>query len=240
MKTKVVYVIAVHNEAAHLEKTLEILNGALTHYPIRAVILAENGSSDESLNACQKIKASWYPFPVEVLSLPKGDLGEALHAGLSLALDKFSDEDTWALLTAADLPFSLTDIEAFLKRNAESEFGLAIGSKAHAESVVPNRGRRALFSSVFYILRRVILNFDIKDTQGTVFIRIKYLPRVLPKTSSRGFFYTTDLIWQSHQEGLRIVELPVTLNPELRQSKVRAFRTGARMLGSLIQLRLKR
>lgn len=241
--------IPIHNEAATLEicidRMVEHLSNSV-HFKTHewGIVLAENGSSDRSIEICKQLATRYGPQKIKTLQLPKAGMGYALYDGtLSALKDAEPDRETehWVLMTAADLPFQFTDLEAFFKwMNSGNELSsFAIGSKAHADSRVAYSVKRRLMSFIFRVLRGLILGMKTADSQGSLFLRQDVVQLLFPKIKSRDFFFSTELTFLAEQLGIKVKELPIVYEGDIRQSSVKPVRDGYRMFKQLLQLRLR-
>lgn len=195
-------VVPAHNSGAVLDHTVQTLAAALADSPGAEVILVENGSRDRTWQRAQELAARSWAVPVVACQSPVG-LGEAYAEGIRRARGDL------VLLTADDLPFGMTDVASW--RAAGCPAGLAVGSKAHPASVVPRGFLRRLMTFVFTWLRRLLLDLQVGDTQGTVFVPTAWARGVLPRLVESGYLFSTELLYAAHLQGLAITEVPITL-----------------------------
>ncbi|MEP7160845.1 MAG: glycosyltransferase [Dermatophilaceae bacterium] len=167
------------------------------------ILVVENGSSDGTWALARELADDDADVPVRALRSAVG-LGRAYAAGLRHARCEV------ALLTADDLPFGLTDLQAW--RLAGRPAGLVVGSKAHPGSDVPRPVVRRALTAGFGWLGRRILDLDVGDTQGTVFVPTAWAQRVLPQIHSGGYLFPTELLFVAQSFGVPITEVPVTLD----------------------------
>jgi dolichol-phosphate mannosyltransferase len=235
----IIAIMPAHNEELLLRSRVQELIVHSQTRPIHAMILAENGSSDGTRQICDELCKKKDKIQISSLHLPIGDYGLALAEGIRWGLERFNHEKTWFLLTAADLPFGISDIDNFLQLNGDDRI-VVIGSKGHAKSRLERTWKRRLLSLVFHILRQVFLGLPYTDTQGTIFLPLSGAREILPQVKSRGFFFTTELIFRLHRMKYKIIEVPITLRVEERESKVRWFRDSLRMFKSTLLLSTER
>jgi hypothetical protein len=141
------------------------------------------------------------------------------------------------VLTNADLPFGFSDVESYLARSPSPS--LAIGSKAHRDSINESPPRRKVLSAVFRLVRRVVLGMKVGDSQGTILVTATAARTILRYLKATDYFLSTELIAVATQLGIEAVELPITYtNPRPQsQSKVRPLRDGWSMLLSTFAFR---
>ena len=241
---QVVYVLPVHNEERLLAANVERLVAYLQRFPGAEIYLVENGSTDASWRIAQELEAasSAVGGPVRIRAFREVDagIGFAYHRGLTEAVRSFGpSRSRWAILTAADLPFGFSDLEAALVALERSPSRILIGSKAHPQSVADTGLKRRAVSAVYRFARRAIVGMQVGDSQGSVFLRLDLAEELLPKIASRGFFYSTELCHYAERQGELIHELPVILVPNERASTVRPLKHGLEMARQLWMLRAR-
>lgn len=222
-------VVPACNAAGSLESTLQRLlelPGGAPH----EIVVVENGSDDDTWAVLERIRASWNAPETRLVTLSsERGIGEAYRAGVA------ATTGDRVLLTADDLPFGASDVEAVLACRALPRF--AIGSKAHPRSRVPRSVTRRAATEVFRIARRIVLGLTVGDTQGTFVIEGEFARRLVAGTTVSGFGMTTELVALAARHGARPVELPVVLEEEPTPTRIRWWVDGVEMLVSLVQLR---
>lgn len=197
-------VVPAHNSGPGLTDTVEKLTAALADWPDAEVIVIENGSTDGTWERAQELGAREWPIPVTVCRSETG-LGRAYGEGIRRA------KGDVLLLTADDLPFDMTDVDAW--KAAGYPKGLVVGSKAHPGSTVPRALVRRVMTFVFTGLRRGVLQLNVGDTQGTVFVPAEWGRSILPSLKEPGYLFSTELLYAGHLQGLAISEVPIRLRP---------------------------
>jgi glycosyltransferase involved in cell wall biosynthesis len=224
------YVIPAHNEERVLGSTVEAVVDRLAPHPGSEVIIVENGSTDGTprlaLTLARDLRSPG--VAVRAAESPKG-LGLALREGIRLAR---ADR---VVLTAADLPFRFSDLDAVMA--LDDGPALIIGSKAHPASVVEAGAGRRVLSSGFRVLRRQLLGLDVGDSQGSIIIDRDVAQALLPSLSADGYFLATELVTRAHRQGLRPLEVPVVYRDPRPDSKVHPLRDSWATLGALVRLR---
>jgi dolichyl-phosphate beta-glucosyltransferase len=232
---RIAYVVPAHNEERILADTVARVVSRLKAHPGSSVALVENGSRDGTARVCRELEGEREGVRVLADSIPAAGIGYAYHRGIELSLDAGAD---WLVLTAADLPFDFGDLDGFLRAlAAEPGLRLAIGSKAHPESRIDTSSLRKTMSFGYRVARRALVGMRTGDSQGSIFLESGLARPLWPRISSRDFFYTTELIALAEHRGVRPLELPVTLQKELRASTVRPVKHSVAMLRKLLELR---
>jgi len=223
------YILPVHNQETVLESTVRRLALRLREFPGSEIVLVENGSTDDSRALCWTLAADMSDELVRIsFATSETGLGNALRRGMELAAGDV------LVLTAADLPFGFTDLEAFLAHVPRPDF--AIGSKAHPESVTETAMQRRAMSEVFRWARLGVLGLRVRDSQGTIFITGSLRDRILPRLECTDFLISTEVTCWAVHEGALPLELPVVY-PRSTGSTVAPLRDSTRMLLGMVALR---
>jgi hypothetical protein len=221
-------VVPACNAACTLESTLDRLvdlPGGAPH----EIVVVENGSDDGTWDLLERLQKTW-ESPTRLIALrSERGIGAAYRVGVA------ATSGNRVLLTADDLPFGSSDVEAVLACRSLPRF--AIGSKAHPRSRVPRSLTRRLATEVFRVARRVVLGLRVGDTQGTFLIEGDLARRLVAGTSVAGFGMTTELVALAARHEAHPVELPVVLEGHTSPTRVRFAVDGVEMLVSLVQLR---
>jgi dolichyl-phosphate beta-glucosyltransferase len=232
---KLVYFLPVHNEQTVLAANVARLREHLARFEGSEIFLLENGSRDTSWTIAQELAKQ----PITTaFKEDRAGIGYAYHRGFVEALERHGPSTTtWAILTAADLPFGFSDLDAAIPHLERGSSRILMGSKAHPESVVGRGAQRWAMSQAYRLARRAMLGMRVGDSQGSVFVRLDLAAEITPKIESRGFFYSTELCHAAERAGETIVELPVVLEKSNRASTVRPVKHGTEMLRQMWELR---
>ena len=227
---RVSYSLAVHNSAAYLESNVRGLVARLQALPGSEVLLIENGSTDASLDLARRLalEASTDEVTVRADTVSRG-YGNAHLRGLMLA------HGDLVVMVGADLPFGFGDLAQWLA--LADPPALVLGSKAHRQSRVNVTPARRAMSAAFRVARRLLLDLDAGDTQGSVLIRRDLLQQVFPRLACADFLITTEVVAWAHDLGVEPLEIPVEYPGPLAASTVRPLADGARMLAGLFSIR---
>lgn len=231
---KIILIMPVHNEEKILKNSVEEVLNSPKSYPFSKLLLIENGSVDKSFEIAKSLEENYENRVCAFKEINKG-IGYAYFRGMVEAL-KDCDDDDWIVLSAADMPFSNTDIKYFIDNNVFNNFSYAIGSKAHKDSKVNYSFKRKLMSTSFAILRYFILGMRTKDCQGTIFVKASEAKKIVSKVTSRNFFFSTELTYLAEMSRLAVSEMPVTLKPELRPSSVKPVRDSLAIIREMFTL----
>lgn len=237
--SRLIYVLPVHDEADVLARNVQRVVGYLSSHRWDAeVFLVENGSKDDSWRIAQELEADAREIPIRAFFEEKAGIGYAYHRGLEEALARFGpSKDHWAILTATDLPFAFSDLEAARVHLDRGAPRMVLGSKAHRDSRADTGYLRRTMSLAYRAARRALLGMRVGDSQGSVFLRLDLASELAPGVASRDFFFTTELCFLAERAGEQIVESPVVLDESERASTVKPVRDGTAMARQLWELR---
>lgn len=207
-------VVPTRNGADVLPETLSQLGSRLGSDD--QIIIVENGSTDDTTAKVNGIIADWsHPSTISLIHSSPG-LGEALRTGALASAGKR------LLLTADDLPFGFTDLDEFKKLPVDVT--LAIGSKAHPASIVVRSRMRTVQSRVFRFLRASLLQSNVGDSQGTLWVDGAWGREFARQSREAGLMWTTEMVLAAEQQNHEVAEVPVALveRHEVGSSRFRA------------------
>jgi dolichyl-phosphate beta-glucosyltransferase len=228
----VAYVLPAHNEERALPEFVPPLAERLKKLPGSEIIIVENGSSDATRAVSEQLarECSNDDVRVRVETSAKG-YGNAVRRGIELA------DAERIMLTAADLPFGFSDLDAALALDPLPP--VVIGSKAHEQSKVVVSLQRRVMSKTFWALRKVLLHVDVGDSQGTILIERELARALLPELRSGAYFFSTELIVLASRDGAHVVEVPVDYSNPRPDSKVRPVHDSVQVLKDMWTLRAR-
>ena len=232
-------VIPIHNEAECLATEVAELVGGLQAKSVDyELLLAENGSSDETAAIGDKLAAA--NGRIRVLRVPVADYGAAMKAGML--------EGRGDLIVNFDIDFH--DVDFMLKAGAvlgegaatataggSAAAGIVVGSKL-AEGADDRRSwARHLVSQGFTTILRVLFDRRMDDTHGMKVLKREVVARFAPKTIMTTDLFDTELIIRARREGVVVKALPVTVE-EKRKPRSSIVRRIPRTIRGLLRLRV--
>lgn len=224
-------VVPTRNGEGVLAASLDALGGRLVGDD--ELIVVENGSTDGTTALLESIAGSWtHPVTLTVLHSEAG-LGNALRTGV------LASRGERVLLTADDLPFGFSDLEAFAALPEDAV--VAVGSKAHPASRVDRSWRREAQSGVFRWLRRALLHSVVGDSQGTIWVDGPWARSFAAVSRESGLMWTVELVLAAEQQGVDVWEVPVTLSEshDTRASRFR-LRDARIAVGEIVSLAVRK
>jgi len=224
-------VMPAHNESGLLDDTLGTLAAALRERALRfELLVVENGSTDTTLADAQSFAAS--DPAIVVLTRPVADYGEAMRAGI---------------LAAAGDVVVVFDVDyydpEFIDRVLPELTGpdgpaIVVGSKrapgTHDTRPWPRRAITAGFSTVL----RIGFGLRVSDTHGMKAMRREAVGPIVTRCRNGTDLFDTELVLRADRAGLRVDEVPVTVE-ERRPSRTPIARRIARTLVGLGRLRVQ-
>lgn len=200
---RISYVLPVHNQERVIAASIERLLNRLAAFPGSEVVLVENGSTDSSPALCAQLAGTSADDRVRVrVTQSETGMGNALSRGIAVA------EGDILVLSAADLPFGFTDLDALLAMDPRPR--LAIGSKAHTQSHTRIPATRRIMSEAFRLLRLAVLGLRVRDSQGTILIDAPLAREIAPHLRCGDFLISTEIVAWGKRLGATPVELPIT------------------------------
>ncbi len=194
-------VIPIYNEQAILQAAVLELREKLLDFPEPyEILLAENGSSDRTLDIAAELGRK---IPqVRFIALGEPNYGKALRAGILSALGEIVICDE---IDLCDSDFHRRAID-LLRTDA---FDMVIGSKLLAGAQDERPFVRHAASLVYNGLLRAAVGFEGTDTHGLkAFRRDALLPVVRACLVDRDVF-ASELVVRAYRAGLRVREIPV-------------------------------
>jgi glycosyltransferase involved in cell wall biosynthesis len=227
---KVTIVIPIYNEEGILRSAVLDLIDRLEHFGWRyELLLAENGSSDRTLDLCRELGER---FPqLEYLSVGRpgeGNYGKALRQGILQARGEyvFCDE------------IDLCDTDFYARALALLEAGeadLVIGSKLAAGASDERPLLRHAGSIVINGMLRMALDFKGTDTHGLKAFRKSTLAPVAERCVVDKDLFASELVIRAERAGIAIQEIPVRIK-EKREPSVHLLRRVPNVLKNLAKL----
>jgi glycosyltransferase involved in cell wall biosynthesis len=221
-------VMPSHNEEAYLEGAVKSTVAGLRARNLDfEIIISENGSTDHTGAEASALAEAF--GEIRVLRSETADYGRALRSGFLAARG--------AIVVNFDV--DLVDLE-FVDRCLpliEGGADVVIGSK-RTEGSKDERGlTRKFVTAVFSALLRHGFGLHVSDTHGLKALRRQPLVDLVGACGFDGDIFDTELVLRSQRAGLRIQEIPVTVE-ERRPPRTPIWRRIPRSLLGLWRLRL--
>jgi hypothetical protein len=203
MKVYLSIIIPVYNEAPILEKCIHnAVNAALEITPSYEIIIAEDGSTDESHQVARKAAKS-NPAVRVLHSKRRLGRGGALKRAMRAARGDI------VVYIDADLSSDLKYLKPLIER-IEDGASIATGSRLMRDSRTRRPLKRDIASKGFNMLVRLLLGSKLHDHQcGFKAFRRKEAVSLLKKVKDNYWFWDTEILVRAQKEGIRVDEIPI-------------------------------
>jgi hypothetical protein len=244
-------VIPVHNEAECLESEVAEIIGELEARGVSyELILAENGSTDDTLAMAERLAAA--NPNIRAMQMPVPDYGYAMKQGMLASKGRY--------VVLFDIDYH--DVDFMLKAGAvlgdgvaasgsgktdatpanatpanATTPGIVVGSKLIQGSQDRRSPVRHLISQGFTTILRVLFDPHMDDTHGMKVLERDVIQRIAPQTVKTTDLFDTELIIRARRGGVTVKALPVTCE-EKRKARSSIARRIPRTIRGLIDLRM--
>jgi glycosyltransferase involved in cell wall biosynthesis len=222
-------VIPAHNEAPNLERFVSsFLHKLSPGIAPTEVLLVENGSTDGTLAACDRLAKS-FPGQVRVLSLGRPSYGEAIKQGI---LQARGSHLSILEVDCLDVDFVADSIRLFEKERAQ----FIVASKRHPESIDrrPLKRRVLTFLYNFFFLR-LILGYPGTDTHGLKSMEASCGRELCELAITTDEIFQTEIVLLAWRLGIEIQERPLRIR-EARRAPVAVFKRLPKVWNTVRQL----
>lgn len=197
-------VIPVLNEAHVLERSVEAVRTYLAaDFPYHcSIIVADNGSTDGTLDVAQRLASKYSEVRVSHLTV----------RGRGRALRKAWSESTADICAYTDVDLS-TDMRHFrqlIDAIAVQGFDLSTGSRLMRESEIRRGVKREFISRAYNLFVKWALRTTFSDAQcGFKAVSRRVIDVVVPQVEDESWFFDTELLTLAEKQGFRIKDVPV-------------------------------
>ena len=228
-------VIPMFNESARLESGVaSVLKHLARMHPCAEVILADDGSTDDTAPRATALLREFPNLSGQVLSLPHAGKGAAVRLGMLKAggeIRVFLDADNATPIEELDrlLPMVRTDRT------------IIIGSRALNPSLLERRQPwwREHMGRTFNHLLRLIVSLPYKDTQcGFKLFGKMAAEKCFSQQTLLGFAFDVELLWIARKENLEVWEIPVRWR-HVPESRVHPIRHSFQMAMDTFRIRFR-
>ena len=227
---KITLVLPVFNEEDKIENNVnEVISFLKYNLHKFEVIIAENGSTDNTFNKALKISEE--NNHIKVIHIEEAGRGKALKEAFKQA----SAPDIIGYMDA-DLPFELEDYLDALNKLIKEKADIVIGSRNIPGAYVERPLIRYFLSRLFNFLVKIFLGLNISDSQcGIKILRKKKFLKIADKIIDNNWFFDTELIFWFNRSGYSIKEVPVNCKMG-SLTKVKIVRDSWSMGTSILRL----
>jgi glycosyltransferase involved in cell wall biosynthesis len=222
-------VIPIHNEAECLaDEVGELVGEAQARGIDYELLLAENGSSDETPAIAQALAGS--NPRLRALRIPLPDYGAAMKTGMLAGRGDF--------IVNFDIDFH--DVDFMVKAGdllASTAAGIVVGSKLMQGAEDRRSPARHVVSLGFTTILRLLFDRRMDDTHGMKVLRREVVQRYAPRTVMTRDLFDTELIIRARRGGVTTQAIPVTVE-EKRKPRSSIVRRIPRTTRGLLRLRI--
>jgi glycosyltransferase AglD len=194
-------VLALYNEGPTLEQSFKAIYKSLSKVKKSwEVILVEDKSTDDTLKKVQRILPNLKNTKLIVHKRNQGR-GKTVSDGLRAA------KGIYCGFLDVDLEVSSDYIPLFIKE-LEKGYEMVVGNRLYEKNL--SALTRVVSSKGYKYIAHFLLNLPVDDTEaGYKFFRTKSILPVVSKTTSKGWFWDTEICARAYLDGLKISQIPV-------------------------------
>jgi dolichyl-phosphate beta-glucosyltransferase len=218
-------IIPCHNEANRLPRALRALMEWIDTSPLTVeIIVAENGSTDDTLNVarCHVGRLRNY----QIIHLAERGKGAAVRAGMLAA------SGDWRYMADVDFSTPVDWIDMFWQCREIAD--VIIGSRSHSH-VQDRWARRVIGRAVNWLVQSLTVP-GISDTQcGFKLYSVRAAETIFPRLTLPGVMFDVEALYLAKRLGYSVFELPVTwrADPDSRMT----VRDGLSVISGLRAIR---
>ena len=220
-------VIPVYNEEAILREALDELRAELERFSWSyEIIVAENGSTDATVQLAQQIAAD--DPRVRTLSAGEPNYGLALRKGILLARGE--------LVICDEIDLCDTDFyERALALLEDGRAEMVVGSKSMQGANDQRPAFRRVATRVINGMLRVAVDFRGTDTHGLKAFRREALLPIVQRCVVDKDLFASEFVIRAGRAGRNVVEIPVMV-AEKRRPAINMFKRVPNVLKNLARL----
>lgn len=224
---RVSIVIPIYNEEGILREAVNELRAGLSKFDWSyEIILAENGSTDNTIALAQNLSEEY--AEVRTFSASEPDYGLALREGILMAEGEFVICEE---IDLCDNDFHRRAMELLLKGDAD----MVVGSKVMKGARDERPAFRRMATRVINGMLRVAVGFKGTDTHGLKAFRRDAILDVVDSCVVNKDLFASELVIRAGRAGKRVVEVPITL-AEKRSPSINLTKRVPRVLRDLATL----
>jgi glycosyltransferase involved in cell wall biosynthesis len=222
-------VIPAHNEALNLEPFVTSFVHNLPQDIVRTeIILVENGSTDDTLQACYRLQQS-FPDQIRVISIGRASYGEAIKQGM---LQSRGSHLSILECDCLNVDFVVDSIQLFQSQDAR----FIVASKRHADSIDRRPLKRRLLTAVYSYFLSFIFGYSGTDTHGLKSIEATCAKQVCELAITSDEIFQTEIVLLAWRLGIKIYERPIRIQ-ETRNTPVPIFKRVPMVLDTMRELK---
>jgi len=228
-------ILPCYNEEKNIRRNIEHIHNYLkARFSDFEIIAVNDGSSDATPAELQKSREE-SRIPLRIINgRTNRGKGAAVRDGVLRSKKEI------IMFLDADLAIPIEELSKFLGV-LETGYDFVIASRfvGGLKILKPVLWYRSIMEKIFRILRMIIINnYDIQDTQcGFKVFKRQTAFKIFPQLTVRGWSFDVEIIFLAKKAGLKIKELPITLqNPP--ESHIRIVKDSVKMFFDLIKIKI--
>jgi dolichyl-phosphate beta-glucosyltransferase len=227
-------VIPMYNEADRIGATLAALARSPLNQPEFEIVLVDDGSTDGTVDATEKVLADVGLYHASVLSLDRNrGKGAAVRHGM------LQSSGSTRVYVDADLSVTIDDIEQCFSLIERGEAEVVYATRAHSGSDMRHSQpvHRVASGRTFNLLLRLLGLTTERDTQcGLKGFSASAAKTLFGALRTERFAFDVEILARARHEHIPTAPMPVTWN-HTDGSRVRALKDGFDMARSAIAIR---
>ena len=233
-------IFPLYNEVPRLKSSFNHISNFIKKKPTFKIeiIFVDDGSNDDSYGLISKfIKNSKKNNKIKLKIIKsKKNLGKGSALKLGIKEARYD----WILTTDIDMSVSLFQIYSWLKRKLiNKRYFVYFATRTHQQSIVQRNFFRKVLGDVGSLLKLIILNIKIKDTQCGYKLYKKTIAKlVFSKLKSQGYEHDMEIILLLKMRNIGIRELPVKWKHK-KNSKLNIFWDPVKMFIGMLIIRFR-
>jgi glycosyltransferase involved in cell wall biosynthesis len=222
-------VIPAHNEAHDLESFVSAFIRDLPQNIVPTeIILVENGSTDETLQACHRLQQN-FPELVRVISIDRPSYGEAIKQGM------LRSRGTYLTILECDC-LNVDFVTDSLRLFANGKTRFIVASKRHPESDDKRPFKRRILTALYNYFLWFFLGYPGTDTHGLKSIETRCAKRLCELAITSDEIFQTEIVLLAWRLGVEVNERPIRVQ-EMRPAPVAVVKRIPKILGTIRELK---
>jgi len=197
------------------------------------IVLVDDGSTDRTAAIVEeRLEGTEVTYRFVQFDHNRGK-GAAVREGIA------QSSGAYVAYLDADLSVDLDQFERGLELMVVQDADVAVGSRRHPETVIPDPQPllRRLSGMCFNLMVRGLGLSHLRDTQcGLKIFKIEAARQIFPNVECEGFAFDVEVLYVAERLGLKVLAVPVVWNHR-EASRVRPVKDGTRMARALVGIR---